>query len=157
MDPGDPNTSSTREANVPLELGPTTTRRGPIRALPNPGARWTFRDRRLQVVVSVVSIVILLVSSGGVARAGGGGGNGGLPAGIINATSPYYPFLVSPNLFPKPSIAVPYEKYTNNSLPQLVGTDIGTNPTYILAYDSQFDVQYVFSSHGGNHSPFRTA
>ena len=111
----------------------TGTRRAQHGVRPNTGVRWTIRDRRFQVVFSVVSIVILLVSSAGVAHAGGGGGNGGLPAGIINATSPYYPFLVSPSLFPKPSVAVPYEKYTNNSLPQLVGTDIGTNPTYILA------------------------
>jgi hypothetical protein len=126
----------------------SVTRGGGRRVRPNPGLRWTIRDRRIQVAVSIGSILILLVSSGGVARAGGGGGNGGLPSGIINATSPYYPFLVSPTLFPHPSVAVPYDHYTNNSLPQLVGTDIGTNPTYILAYDSQFD-QLINEGH--NH------
>jgi hypothetical protein len=96
-----------------------------------PGARWTLRDRRIQAGVSTFAIVILVVSGLSIGRASASGG-GGLPAGILGAATPYYPYIVSPGLYPAPDLAVPTVAGVNVSLPQLGALGTGSTPTYFL-------------------------
>ena len=77
----------------------------------------------------------MVFSAFGIAKASGPGPPT-YPPGITGSSTPYYPYLVSPSLFPSPQSAISATSNQTVSLPELGSTGIGTNPLYFLVYAS---------------------
>ncbi len=101
------------------------------------------RGARLPVrpsILAIFSVLIMVFSAFGIARASGPGPPT-YPPGITGASTPYYPYLVSPSLFPSPESAISATSNQTLYLPQLGATGHRDQPALhsrIRVYRGQF-------------------